>query len=158
MPTLQELCSQLSALKQAIVLENAEREERKAMGDYQALSKRIEEAMLEQDRMLTLIPDSRAAYDALHAQVLDMMEEQKVYAVGDVRGKFRESKEVNANKVLKAIGGDWDLYLTLSNVTQTALKAFAAENPELKKELNDCIEVTDRKLVDLAFEAPISPL
>lgn len=153
---LNELCTSLAELKKKLDLENSERATVQNGPEYVALGNQIEELMQKQNALLAPLPDSRGEYEALRREVMDAMNKEGVYAVGQVQGKFRETREVNANKVLQAIGGDWDLYLTLSNVTQTALKAFAAENPEIKKELNSCIEVVDRKLVDLAFEAPIT--
>lgn len=149
---LKELCHQLAELKKKVDLETWERSERKNKPDYIALTEQISKLMAGQDAMLATIPDSSEAYAKLHSQVLAEMEKQNVYAVGSVQGKFRESKTVNKEAVFRVLQGDIDQFVSMAEISQVSLKNFAAGHHDMKKPLLDCIEVTEKKLVDLSFD------
>lgn len=152
---LNELCNQLAELKKTLDLEAAERAKVIASPEYQSLAQRIEACMLQQNSMLSGAPDSRLEYEALRKRVIEEMNKEGIFAVGNVAAKWKEKSEVNKERVMTTIGGDIDQYFTLSHVTQVKLKEFAKENPEMKKELLNCIEVVSREVVDLEIQDPL---
>lgn len=154
---LNELCTSLAELKKKLDLEAAERAKVVSSEEYAAIGKEIDALMQKQNALLAPLPDSRLQYEELRKQVIDAMNREGVWAVGQVAAKFREKSEVNTSKVLQVIGGDMDIYISLSNITQVRLKDFAKTSPELKKPLLDCIETVSREIVDLevsAFDPP----
>ncbi len=156
MSSLKELCTTLSELKRTVDLEDAARAHAKYEPDYLALAEQIDALMKQQDAMLAGLPDSRSAYDSLRKEVIERMNTEKVYALENVSAKWKERNEVNTSKVLQVIGGDMDIYISLSSITQLKLKDFAKVTPELKKPLLECIETVSREIVDLSIEVPLA--
>lgn len=151
---LNELCNQLAELKKTLDLEAAERAKVLSSDEHAAIGKEIDALMQKQNALLAPLPDSRLEYEELRKQVIDAMNREGVWAVGQVSAKWKERNEVNKERVMSVIGGDIDLYFTLSNVTQVKLKEYAKENPDLKKPLLACVETVSREIVDLVIEAP----
>ena len=152
---LNELCTSLAALKTRLEAETAERAKVMSSDEYTAIGEQIVELMRKQDALLAPLPDSRLEYDELRKQVIEEMNKEGIFAVGNVAAKWKEKSEVNKERVMTTIGGDIDQYFTLSHVTQVKLKEFAKENPELKKELLNCIEVVSREVIDLEVQDPL---
>src|SRR3990167_1334130 len=98
--------------------------------------------------MLEGLPDSTAEYDAAKREMIEAMKAEGRSSFETVSARFKEKKEVNRIKVLNVIGGDLDAYISISNISQVALKDFCKGNP-LKNELMECVEVTEREIIDL---------
>jgi len=148
MSTLAQRCDELAVLKKTLDAEDVERVRIKYGPEFIALNQHIEELTNQQAALLALVPDSRPAYDSLKQEAIDMMRREDVYAVGSVSAKFKEKKEVNRDRLLRALDGDLDAYIAMSNVTQVALKEHAKGNAK-ESELLDCVEVVSRDIVDL---------
>lgn len=153
MKDLKTLVRRLEALKRDLDLQEAEQIKVKFSDEYVALGKQIEELMQKQDELLP--PVNKEEYNEVLREVMEAMKNEQVYQVGNVTAKFREKKEVNTSKVLHAIGGDMDIYISLSNITQVALKDFAKNSP-IKKDLMDCIETVSKEITDVVVKLPKS--
>jgi len=151
--TLQELCTSLAELKKKIEAENTERAKVRFGEAWTDIQRQIDALMKKQEELISGIEDSSTDYEAKKREVIDQMKAQNVYAVGNVSAKFKEKKEVNRSKALEALGGDLDMYFTISNITQVALKDFAKENPAFKKGLMEAIEVVSKEVVDVEIDS-----
>lgn len=150
--TIHELSTALAELKKKVDQENMQRVRVRYGEEWTALQKQIDALMEKQEELLSGIEDSSAEYDAKKSELIERMKAESIYAIDNVSAKFREGKEVNRSKVLAALGGDLDMYFTISNITQVALKDFAKDNPSLKDGLMDAIEVVSKEVVDVEID------
>lgn len=151
---MQALASRLTELQRAA---NAESQARLAVTkspQYLKLDEQIQEMIRQRDAMLDGITDSTTALQQAKAEMMLAMREQGLTAYENVTAKFKEKREVNRRRLMEVIDGDMDLYFTLSNVTQVAVKDFARSSDK-KKDLLDCIEVVGREIVDVEVALPM---
>lgn len=116
-----------------------------------------QEDLIRSKKALLLAPlsDSSARLLGLKTSLISVMEREGREVVGDYRGKFREKKGVNTERVFDVLQGDMGHFLRLAKITQTDLAALASvEGGDKGDQLLDCVEVVERKLVDVV---PITP-
>lgn len=121
--------------------------------EYRNLQLSIENAQALQKSMLSNVPDSSVEYATLKRQVIAEFQSKGIEKHGNVVAQFKERKEVNTRRVLDVLAGDVGLFMELATVQQTKLKDFAKSNPNIKKELTECIEVVAREITDLSILA-----
>ena len=91
------------------------------------------------------VPLNKIREDVVRSK-LDLMAwiiENKEYESKYYNVTFKERKEVNKEKLFRVIG-DTDLYVTLSTITQKNLIAYGKEHKDIKKSLDDCVEVVEK--------------
>lgn len=73
---------------------------------------------------------------------------------------YKKAKAVNRDRLINVLGGDVDMYIKLSNVTQKSLKDHAKGNAN-EAELMECIEenqvVSDVEFREPPIERPVVP-
>lgn len=153
--TLHALCASLAEIREKIEQERIARDRLRSSEEWVELQKQIDLLLEKQGKLILSLEDSSIEYEAKKREIIEKMKEENVYAVGNVSAKFREKKEVNRSKALEALGGDLDMYFTISTITQVALKDFAKENPAFKKGLMDAIEVVSKEIVDVEIDTSL---
>lgn len=146
---MQALAATLTALQKTVNEESIARTKIMCSDEYSKLSGQIAALTEQRDSLLAQVPDSTPALAEAKKLMIAAMQAEGRMMFENVKGKFREKKEVNPNRVLTVLDGDMDLYFTISNVTQVALKEIAKTMPEKKDALMDCIEVVSRDMVDV---------
>lgn len=116
----------------------------KASEDYKALEKQLAD-------MIPQAPDSTEADKAREAIMADIEAGKTPEGVSP---KYKESKSVNSAKFLEVIGGDIDTFVSVANITQKSLTDFAKTQPDLKKVIEGCIEVTSRTVSGFKIVKP----
>jgi len=118
--------------------------------EYEQIGNQIQTLL---DKQSALLPEesSSSEYASLKMEIVNQMKAESNYDLEGVIPKFTEKKEVNQNKVMEVIGGDFGLYQELSTITQKTLKDFATTQAGLKKPLMNCIEVVSRELKDISL-------
>ncbi len=91
--------------------------------------------------MLEGLPDSSEALCKVKKDLQKELVKADLSHYENVKLKYKKSKSVDKNELLKVLDGDLDLYVSLSNVTQVSLTAHAKGSVH-EKELMDCVKET----------------
>ncbi len=137
----------------AIAKEAPRRAEITNSPEYMKLQMFIDNAKAEQEKMLSIVPDSREEYEMDKKELMDYMQEHQEFTVGEFKAKTRVTRAVNVYKTLQGLGGDIDALMLVSSIKIGELEEFIKNNPEYRKDLKGCIvekavTVTDIGLID----------
>lgn len=149
--SLDDITGRAIALKAKVQQEDEDRAKIKYTPEYQELDRQVQELSAKRDGLLATVPDSRAEHDAAIAELTAAFTEAKVNEHMGVKATFREKSEVNAARLLTVLDGDIDNFMVVASVTQIKLKDLAKTFPAKKKELMDCVEVVEKKIVGFSF-------
>lgn len=149
---LKQLIKKAQELETQILQENIERKEIKEDEMYKIYAEKIEEFTQLQKEMLMDVEDSTAELLEVKKKITEIFKEKKIENYDNCFAKFKEKKSVNNAKVLEVIGGDLDLYATLSTITQKSLKDFAKDNKDIKKAILGCIQTDSKELVGVTIK------
>lgn len=128
----------------------------KMTNEYIDIDRRISQLQDLQAAMLAEVPDSSEEYEKAKADMIAFLTSSSLSHFQNVAAKYREKKEVNKKRVLDALEGDLDRFYELAHITQVRLKEAAKDDPILKNDLLDCIEVVEKEIVDLEVVLPAS--
>lgn len=117
--------------------------------EFQDVQNQINELEKKKIEMLKTASVEDEGMTELRQELINYFAQKNIGEYEGLKLKSREKREVNNGRVLSVIGGDIDLFLSLSEVKQTKLKDFAKENKEIKKELMDCIELVSVEYTDI---------
>lgn len=126
----------------AVKHEQAERQKIIDSPEYQALQAKME-------AMLAHVPNSAEEYQADLKAVLDRMNAEGITHAEGFAVKTRATRSVDVPGVLRAMGGDLDSLMLVTNVTQKSLEKFIKDNPGYKADLRACIKDEGVKVVDV---------
>lgn len=138
-----------STLRKQVEQEDIERSKIIYSDAYVELNKKIDALKAQQEEMLSAIPNSAVEMETAKKDLIAAMKVEGLSHFKNAVARYKERKEVNRSKVMEVIGGDWDTYMSISNITQVSLKDFAKSNPLIKNELMDCVESVGKEFVDL---------
>jgi hypothetical protein len=140
---LSEALADLKASYLAVQSENVQRQAIMETPEYKALKEKM-------DAMLAVVPDSSDEYAADLAATLKFMNENGIHKAEGFVVKTRATRSVDVLAVLRAMGGDIDNLMLVTNVTQKSLEKFIKDNPGYKADLRACIKDEGVKVVDVA--------
>ena len=109
---------------------------------------RVEQERLE--KLTKPIQEASFIVQTTQNDLLEWAKENEQFETDDFSVKFREKKEVNKEKLF-GILEDTDLFVSLATISQKVLKDYAKENKDLKKPLENCIEVTEKTPVSVSL-------
>jgi DNA repair exonuclease SbcCD ATPase subunit len=87
----------------------------------------------------------------LEKQMMDWAVANKQTETDKYIVKFRETKKVNKERLFGVLDGDIDAFILIASITQKDLTEYAKENNDLKKPLEDCVEVVSRDPVSVTI-------
>lgn len=125
---------------------------------FQKWQAQKEAAEMEMKEMLKGIPDSTEHCDGVRKALVNHMQENRVFDHPLLRIETKQRKVVNTGRLYNVLGGDLDLFQTLAKVTQKDLKAFADENPSLKREILGCVEDSGEEIAKVELATPLDRL
>jgi len=143
-----EKINRLRELSDQMFTEGSAIEKVRNSKEYQELANEIQDLL---DKQHAMLPDKVASLEYAELK-LEMIKEMKVSNKYDYEGiiaKFTEKKEVNQNKVLEVIGGDFGIFQELATISQVKLKDFAKTQVGLQKPLMNCIEIVSKQIKDI---------
>lgn len=149
-PTMEKLYNKLVELRLRVMAEDAKRNELKKSSEYLALAEQILALTEKQQEILDDVPNSSSLYEMAKKTMFDLMIKQNLREFGDAKVKYKVKKEVNKEKLVKVLEGDWDLIKKLANFTQKDLIEHAKGNAH-ESELLSCIEIVSEEPTDLSL-------
>ena len=149
---LKKLIEEAQELEAEILLEHSQRIEIVESEEYKTFGRIIASAMEEQQGLLETVPDSKNNLIEVKQKITNIFREKEIEEFDNCFAKFETKKSVNSTKLLDVIGGDIDLFATLSQVSQKSLKEYAKDNKDIKKAILGCIQIDERKLVDITIK------
>ena len=149
---LKKLIEEAQNLDAEILKEHSQRKEIIESEEFKALGRIIASAMEEQQGLLETVPNSTSELIEVKQKITNIFREKEIEEFDNCFAKFETKKSVNSTKLLDVIGGDIDLFATLSQVSQKALKEYAKDNKDIKKAILGCIQIDERKLVDVTIK------
>ena len=123
-----------------------DRERRKLQEDYKKLEdqvKSLEDQTLSIKQQMSDIELSSPVDESPISQAKNVLIEiMKIEGVEgyehegySLSAKYSEKRKVNGRRLLEAIGGDIDLFMSIVKPTQKAVKDFASDRADIKKEV-----------------------
>jgi len=149
---LKKLIEKAQNLDAEILKEHSQRKEIIESEEFKALGRIIASAMEEQQGLLETVPNSTSELIEVKQKITNIFREKEIEEFDNCFAKFETKKSVNSTKLLDVIGGDIDLFATLSQVSQKSLKEYAKDNKDIKKAILGCIQIDERKLVDITIK------
>ncbi len=143
------MATDINFLKGKILGEKIALAELRESEEYRALDRVINDAKKRQVEMLASVLDSSSEYEEKRLAMLDWFRSSGSESYANIKAKYRVKNRVNPRRVLEVLGGDWGTFEELIEITQSRLKDFGDAQPDLKKDLKDCIEQSSKELVDI---------
>lgn len=158
---MSEIHTILTALKLKLLGEANTRAQIKQSDEYHSLDveirdlqEKVMEIQEKQKNLLSGVPDSTDKYQEAKEVAISILKASGEDSIGNLKAKYRVKKQVNTEKLMTGIGGDWDLFQTLAEIKQVRLKEFIKENPDFKGLDKKCVEEIGRELVDVEITLP----
>lgn len=151
MNTLVTLTGKVLELRAKVREENIARAEITDSPEYQELEENVKRMVARRDAMLIDCTDSVPELEAAKKELMEEFKAQNLSEYQGIKAEYKLKKEVNANQFMRVLDGDLDLFVTFANVTQVKVKEAAELFPEKKKDLMDCIAITEQTISDLTF-------
>ncbi len=111
-----------------------------------------------QKEMLAVVSDARPALEEAKRLLIEVMKLEGVDGYTEdwisAVGKFSEKKTVDGMRLMKVLGGDIEEFVRIVKPTQKAVKEYAMEHEDIKKQLFACIKLESRELVDVDIQIP----
>ena len=137
---MNDLHDRLIKIIQATEQEAQDRATIKLTPRYVELEALMRAAKMEQGDMLAGVLDSEPFVDPLKKMMERLMLDEHVLTFRNLRMKMGKKNVVNCGRLLNTLGGDIGLFIEMVGVTQKSLKDFAEQMPQIKDELNLCID------------------
>lgn len=149
---MKHLLNKAMALESEILDENIRRKEIKESKEYLHIADLMGKLTIKQTELLSVVPDSTPDLNLIKQDIMEHFKKKRIEQYDNCFGKFKEKKSVNSAKVLEVMGGDIDIFATISNISQKDLKAYAKDNKDIKKAIMGCVQVDSRELVDITIK------
>lgn len=147
---MSDIINRFRQVSDSLFSERMAKEKVMATSEYSELTDQMAVLAEQRDALLPDCP-SEVLFNSLKGEILTDVKAGTITEADGITIKFREKKEVNQNKVMEAIGGDFGIFQELASITQAKLKDFAKTQGGLKKSLMACVEVVSREPVDITL-------
>lgn len=136
--------------------EQIERDKIRFSKEYLAKVQAAELLMEDAAEMLEGLPDSSKELAAAKKVLQDELHSKGLSHYENVKIKYKKSRFVDKEELLKILDGDLGIYISISNVTQKSLTDHATGSLH-EKELLDCIKTeevpAEIELLPISFSA-----
>ena len=149
MTTLDTLTGKVLELRAKVREENLARMAIEDSPRCKELDEQIKRLTAERTAMFIDCTDSVPELEAAKKELMAEFKSQNLSEYQGIKAEYKLKKEVNANQFMRVLDGDLDLFVTFANVTQVKVKEAAELFPEKKKDLMDCIAITEQTISDL---------
>ena len=151
--SLDEISGKALELRRKKEQEDLQRSKIRYGDDWVNITAEIDVLTAKRDGLFVGLPDSSAECQAAEAELISAFKAAGVEEHNGIKASFKESKAVNAARLLNVLDGDIDNFMSVASVTQVKLKDLCKTFPGKKQPLMECVEVVSREIVGFAFPA-----
>lgn len=157
MQTLQQLEEKYLELHEIVQQEQREKEKILLSDEAVAISEQIRSLQEQQKELLEGLPNHEIEFDIIKSELIDYLQNEGKYeGFGKLKCKTKKTNKVNVARLLDVLGGDIDLFCSIANVTQKAVKDICKDHTykAMKKDLEECIESKGEEIIDVYIYEP----
>jgi len=147
MRTANEILEDFRQTFNAVKAEEETREQIRTSDEFQAYHESIDSLMAEQDKLLSLVPDTSEEYGLDKAELIAYMQENNETQLEEFKAKGRKQNTVDTYSLLRLLEGDIDALMVIVSVKQKDLIEFIKAND--RKDLKKCVIEEGFKITDI---------